>query len=292
MKENYRSRRERLPRRKHQLTKSTISDDDDDDDSEFEHQTFQQKALVRSNKNTNRMSTTLFNPISIVPVEEKQHHHHQTLHISSDQSSLFLYSINSIQKQTAISDDLTPLTVTTTNTTPLTALTCSNTKQIETVKIDLTELSSTDTFNSSSINNNHDQSLSLNRKISLPNLNNKMKNFKDLTQAYDTDTSMRSITFSKNISLEEELSYQKHASCFTIPNIENRDMITVTSSSRMQDISLPTTINTNLNICQHTFVKWNPSRWNLQNMTSKFKLMIGCSSLSLIAGIIILVIIL
>lgn len=268
MKEIHRSRRSRLPRRRLQLTKSITSDDDDDDD---EYQTFQHKSIARSNKNANRMPVTLFDTIPTLPIEEKQHS-------SSDQSSLFLYSINSIQKSKTISDDLTPLTVTTTNTTPLTTLTYSNTKQTETVKLDLTQLSGTDTLDSSSTNSEHDQSLSLGRKISSPNINNDMK---DLSHSYDTDTSMKSIVFSKNNSLEQELSYQKHVSCFTIPGVGNGDCMTIASPSIIEDVSLPATINQRL-----------PIRWNFQNMTNKFKLLIGCSSLSLIAGLVLLVIIL
>jgi len=260
MKETHRSRRSR---RTHQSITS-----DNDDESDLEYQTFQRKSIVRSNKNANRIPTTLFDTI-----QEKQH---QTIHSSSDQSSLFLYSINSIQKPLAISDDLTPLTI----TTPLTTLTYSNTKHTERVKIDL---SGTDTLDSSPINSDHDQSLSLDRTISSPNLNNKMKDTKDLTQAYDTDTSMKSVVFSKNKSLEQELSYQKHTSCFTIPSVGNRDCMTIASPSIIEDVSLSTNVNT----CQRS-----PVRWNLKNTTSRFKLFIGCSSLSLIVGLIILVIIL
>ena len=266
MKEIHRSRRSHLPRRRQQLTKSSSSDDDDGS-------TFQHKSIVRNNKNDNRMVATL-------RIEEQQH---QTFHSSSDQSSLFLYSINSIQKPIAVSDDLTPLTITTTNTTPLTTLTYSNTKHTETVKIDLTQLSGTDTFDSSPTNSNHDQSLSLDRKISSPNINNT----KDSIHAYDTDTSMKSVVFSKENSLEQELSYQKHASCFTIPSVGNGDCMTIASPSIIEDVSLPTNVNT----CQRPPIRWSPSRWNLYNMTSRFKLLIGCSSLSLIAGIVILVII-
>src|SRR4051812_4533742 len=116
MKEIRRSRRLRLPRRKHQLTKPITNDDDDDDESDLEHEIFQQKSIARSNKNANRIATTLFDTITNLPIEDKQH---QPLQSSSDQSSLFLYSITSRQKPTTNSDDLTPLTITTTNTTPL-----------------------------------------------------------------------------------------------------------------------------------------------------------------------------
>jgi hypothetical protein len=284
MKEIRRSRRLCLPRRRHQLTKPITSDNDE---SDFEHQTVQQKSIVRSNKNANRMPTTVFDTITKLSIEEKQQ---QILHSSSEQSSLFRYSISSIQKPTTMSDDLTPLTITTTNTTPLTALTCSNTKQTETatVKIDLTQLSGTDTLGSSPTNSDHDQSLSLNRKLSSPNINN----MKDLTQTYDTDTSMRSITFSRDNSLEQELSYPKHASCFTIPGVGNGDCMIIESSSAIEGVSLPATVNTNINTCQQAPVRWSPSRWNLSNMTSKGKLLVGCSSLSLIAGLVIFLIIL
>jgi hypothetical protein len=263
MKNIRRSRRLRLPRRRHQLTKPITSDEDDESDREY------RKSIIRSNQNANRIATTLFDTSPTISVEEKQH---QPLQRSSDQSSLFLYSINSIQKPAVSSDDLTPLTRTTTNTTPLTALSFSNTKQTEigTVKIDLTDLS-----DSSSTNSDHDQSLSLDRKISIENINCKMKPMKD--------RNIQSITFSKDSSFD-----QKHASCFTIPNVENGDCMTKTSpSSFIEDAPLSTTINTNRITCQQSFIKWN-----LQNMTNKMKLLIGCSSLGLIAGILILVIIL
>jgi hypothetical protein len=266
MKEIRRSRRLRLPRRKHQLTKPMTSDDDDDE-SDLEHEIFQQKSIARSNKNANRIATTLFDTITNLPIEEKQH---QPLQSSSDQSSLFLYSINSRQKPTTNSDDLTPLTITTTNTTPLTALTYSDTKQIDIgtdIKINLTELNGTDTLDSSLTNSDHDQSLSLDRKISL--------------------TSMKSVTFSKDNSLEQELSYPKHVSCFTIPGVGNGDCLTIPSPSLIEGVSLPATINTNINTSQRSSI-----RWNLQNMTNNLKLLIGCSSIGLIAGIVILVIIL
>jgi hypothetical protein len=289
MKEIRRSRRLRLPRRRHQLTRPITSDDDDE--SDLEHEIFQQKSIARSNKNANRMATTLFDTITTLPIEEKQH---QPLQSSSDQSSLFLYSINSIQKPSTISDDLTPLTITATNTTPLTALTYSNTKQTEIgiIKIDLTDLSGTDTLDSSSINSDHEQSLSFDRKISLSNINNKINNIKDLTHIDDTDTSMKSVAFSKSNSLEQELSHQKHVSCFTIPGVRNGDCMIIASSSLIEGVSLPATINTNVNTCQQSPIRWSLTRWNLQNMTGRLKFLIGCSSLGLIAGIVLLVMIL
>jgi hypothetical protein len=265
MKEIRRARQLRLPRRRYQLTKPMTSDDDE---SDLEHQT----SVVQSNKNTNRMPTTLFDTIPTLPIEEKQH---RILHSSSDQSSLFLYSIGSMKKTTGISDDLTPLTITTTNTTPLTALTYSNSKQTEitsTVKIDLTQLSGTDTIDSQSSM----LYLSPDRKMSFPNM-------KDFPQIYDTDTSMKSVVFSKKNSLEQEVSYQKHASCFTISGTDN---------TMIERVSLPSTIKPNVNSCQRSPVRWCPSRWNLQHLTSRFTLLIGCSSLGFIAGIIVLVIIL
>jgi len=257
MKNIRRSRRLRLPRQRHQLTKPITSDEDDESDREH------QKSIIRSNQNANRMATKLFDTVPTVPAEEKQH---QLLQISSDQSSLFLYSINSIQKPAISSDDLTPLTRTTTNTTPLTALTFSNPKQteIETVKIDLTDFS-----DSSSSNSDHDQSLFLDEKISVVDIDHKMKTMKD--------SSMQSITFPKDNLLNQEQSYQKHVSCFAIPN----------SPSLIEDVSLSTTINTNITTCQQSSI-----RWNLQNMTNQMKLLIGCSTFGLIAGILILVIIL
>ncbi|CAF3848117.1 unnamed protein product [Rotaria sp. Silwood2] len=262
MKAIRRSRRLRLLHRKPQSRQSIESDNDE---SDIEHYTLQEKSTIRSNKNANRIPTTLFDTITYLPIEEKPH---QILHSSSDQSSLFLYSINSIQKPVTNSDDLTPLTETTTNTTPLTALTYSNTKQTETTKIDLTQLSGTDTLDSSSTNTDHDHSLSLDRKFSSSNINNKINNTKDLTQIYDTDTSMKSVVFSKDNSLEQELSsYHKHLSCFTILGVGNGDCMTTTSPSIMEDILVPATVNTNINICQRSPVRWNPSRWNLQNLT-------------------------
>ena len=251
MKEIRRSRRLRLPRPRQQLTKPITSDNDE---SDLEHE-----AIGRSNKNSNRMPTTLFD----MSAKDKQQ---QTFHSSSDQSSLFLYSISSIQKATAISDDLTPLTITTTNTTPLTTLTYSNTKQTETVKIDLTQLSGTDTLDNSLTNSDHD----LHRKTSTLNLSNKMKDLND------TDTSMKSITFSKDYSLEQDLP------CFT-----NGDCKTGTSRLATEGVLLPASVDTNVNTYQRSSI-----RWNLQNMTSRFKFLIGCSSLGLIVGIVLLAIIL
>jgi hypothetical protein len=181
------------------------------------------------------------------------------------------------------------LTIATTNTIPLTALTYSNTKQTEigTIKIDLTELSSTDTLAILPTNSDHDQSLSLDRNISLPNINNKISNMKDLTHIDDTDTSMKSVAFLKDNSLEQELSYEKHLSCSIIPGVGNGDCMTIASPSLIKGVSLPVTINTNINIDQRS-----SARWNLQNMTGRFKFLIGCSSLGLIAGIVILMLIL
>ncbi|UJR35770.1 hypothetical protein I4U23_028518 [Adineta vaga] len=271
MKEIHRSKRTRLSHRRyhhHQQfpkpnTNDNDNDDDDDDESDFEDQLIHEKSVIQTNKNANQMPLILFDTISTLPIENKLQE--TIISSKSDQSSLFLYSINSIPKPIAISDDLTLLTKTTTNTTALTVLTCSNTKQIETLKIDLTELTSTDTLDTS----DPDQSLSS------ININKKR-------QTYDTDTSMKSVVFSKINSLEDQLSYQKHTSCFTIPGIEIQDPMIIETSA----------INTNVNTCQHPPVRWNPSRWSLQNMTSKLKIFIGCLSLGLIAGIVILIIIL
>jgi hypothetical protein len=256
MKNIRRSRRLRLPRRRHQLTNPITSDEDDESDHQQHH-----ISILRTNQNANRMVPTL---LDTNPIEEKRQ---EPLHRSSDHSSLFLYSINSIQKPAVSSDDLTPLTRTTTNTTPLTALSFSNTKQTEigTVKIDLTDLS-----DSSSTNSDHEQSLSLD---CVENLDHKLKTIED--------QSIQSVTFPKDNLFEQEQSHQNHASCFTIPDIGNGDCMTKTSSS----LSAP--IDTNRNTCQQSFI-----RWNLQHMTNKMKLLIGCSSLGLIAGIFILVILL
>ena len=238
MKNIRRSRRLRLPRRRHQLTNPITSDEDDESDRQQHH-----KSILRTNQNANRMTPTLLDTNSMNPIEENPY---KPLHRSSDQSSLFLYSINSIQKPAVSSDDLTPLTSTTTNTTPLTALSFSNTKQTEigTVKIDLTDLSDSD----------HEQSsLSLDR---IENLDHKPKTMED--------QSIQSVTFPKENSFEQEQSYYQQASCFTIPDIGNGDCTT----------PLPTDID----------IK--------QSMTNKMKLLIGCSSLGLIAGLLILVIVL
>ncbi len=272
MKDIRRSRRLRLPRRRYQVSKPLTSEDDDE--SDLEHERVQPKSNVRTNQNANQITTHLFDTITALSIEEKQH---QPLQSSSEQSALILYSINSKPKPTASSDDLTPLTITTSNTTPLTALTYSNTKQteIETVKIDLTELSGTDTLDSSPRTSEHDQSLSLDRNISLPNIDYQMK---DSTRISDTDTSMKSVVFFKDNSFEQELAFQKHLSCFTIADVENGDTRT---------IAPPAITNTVVNIDQPS-----PARWKLQTMTGKFKFFIGCSSFGLIAGILILVIIL
>ncbi|CAF3069695.1 unnamed protein product [Rotaria socialis] len=290
MKAIRRSRRPRLSRRrKHSSVQSIESDNDE---SDLEHQTLPEKSITRTNKNANRIPTSaLVDTITNLSNEHKQD---QRLHLSSDESVLFLNSINSMPKPTHVSDDLTPLSKTTTNTTLLTALTYSNTKQTETVRIDLTQLSSTDTLASSSANTDHDQSLSLDRKISLTNINAKIRHSKYFTQIYDTDTSMKSVVFSKDNTLEQDLSssYRKHLSCLTMPNVDNRGLMTIDSPAIVGDILLPAKVNTNINICQQMPVHWNSSRWNLPNITPRLKILISCSSLSLAIGILMLVIIL
>ncbi|CAF1402244.1 unnamed protein product [Rotaria magnacalcarata] len=290
MKTIRRSRRPRLSRRrKHSSVQSIESDNDE---SDLEHQTLPEKSIARTNKNANRIpASALVDTITNLSNEYKQD---QRLHLSSDESALFLNSINSMPEPTNVSDDLTPLSKTTTNTTLLTALTYSNTKQTDPVKIDLTQLSSTDTFASSSPNTDHDQSLSLDRKTSSTNINNKIRHSKYFTQIYDTDTSMKSVVFSKDSALEQDLpsSYRKHLSCFAMPNVDNRDFMTTDSPIIAGDILLPANVNTNINICQQTPVHWNSSRWNLPNITPGLKILISCSSLSLAIGILMLVIIL
>lgn len=169
MKNIRRSKRFHLSHEQCRPTKSPLTTtDDEDDDDEFEH--------FRTNRNANRAATIL----SL----DQQH-----LQSSSDHSSLFLHSIHSQQKALTQSDDLTPLSLTISNTTPLTPLTCSNTKQTElaTVKIDLTDLSVTDTFDSS-----------FNRKFSIFNIENSQKKSAIL---YDTDASTTSKIFSsENLS--------------------------------------------------------------------------------------------
>ena len=270
MKDIRRSRRLRLPRRRQQLTKPITSDNDDE--SDLEHERSQRKTIARTNQNANRIATTLFEPISMFPIEEKQH---QARQIPSDQSSLLLYSINSVEKPVRSSDDLTLLTRTGTNTTSLSALTYSHTKQTEmgTVKIDLTDLSGTDTLESSITSSDLDQSLSFDRKPSLVYIDHQMKTTKSLTRISGTDTSLKSVVFTKDYSLDQERSSHKHTSCLTISNLGNGDCTTMASPN----VTTPQ----------------QPSmQWNLQNMTGKMKLLIGCSSLGFIAGILILVIIL
>jgi len=171
MKDIQRSRRFRISHQRCRPSKSPLNTTDDDNESEH----FRQKTIARNNQNANRTAT-------ILSLD-------QQLPSSSEHSSLFIYSLNSRQKFPTQSDDLTPLSLTISNTTPLTPLTCSNTKQ--TVKIDLTDLSVTDTFDSS-----HEQTISFNRQ-------------QNLTSFYDTDTSVTS-----NIFSNENLS---------ITNIDNND---------------------------------------------------------------------
>ena len=249
MKNIRRSRRLRLPRRRHQLTKPITSDEDDESDREH------RKSIVRTNQNANRIATTSFETNPTIPVEAENQH--PPLRRSSDQSSLFLYSIHSKQKPAVSSDDLTPLTRTTTDTTPLTALSFSQTKQTDvgTVKIDLTDLSDDAS--------DHEQSLSFDRKIS----DQKLKTTKD--------KSIQSVTFPQDTSFE-----QKEASCLTIPNVENADCTTNPSLSSA------------LSTSNRTSSQRSSLRWNLQPMTNKMKLLIGCSSLGLLAGILLLVMVL
>ena len=281
MKAIRRSRQLHFSHRKYSLTKSLTSNHDQ---CNSKYLTVQQKSIVRSNKNANRIQTSLLDTITNVSIAERQ------LYSSPDQSSLFLYSMNSTEKPGTISDDLTSLTITITNTTPLTALTYSSTKQtdIATVKIDLAQLSSIDTFNNSLTNINYDQSLALDRKISSSNINYRIKTIDNLIQTYDTDTSMKSVTFSKENSSEHDLLSHKHLSCFTISGVDNHDHTTIVSSSMIKDIFLP---KTNVNLYQQTPIQWNSFRWNRQNMSYLLKIFISCTSLSLIVGIVVLVII-
>lgn len=261
MKAISRSRRLRLSRRKQLLTQPVANDNDD---SDIEHDVLEKTSIVQSNKNANRIPTVLFDIIPSLSIEEK---HPKTNRTSSDQASLSLYSMNSQPKST-------------TATTPLTDLTSSNTNQtdITTVKTDLTQLSGVETLDSLSINTDHVQSLSLDRNISLSNISNRIQSTKDLTQIYDTDTSIRSIVFSKDNLSTQEHSYPMYQSYFTLPHIGNEDRVMAIASSSM---------NANINICQRSPVKWIST-----NMTTRLKILISCSSLSLIIGIIVLVIIL
>ena len=262
MKDIHRSRRFRLPRRRYQLNKPLTSSDEDDDDEA----NFQQQTIARSNKNANRTATTVFETIPRSTMEVKP--------ISSDPSSLFLYSIHSEQKPTVSHSDLTPLSRTATNTTSLTVLPHSDTKMTDTgvVKIDLTDLSESDVFDSSSpTNSDHLGIVSVDYKIS------QIRTFEDLTHLGETDVSVKSIIFSKDNLLDHQQAYPQHQSCITIPNINNEDPVTKPSSI----------VQINETMSQQSSI-----RWNLRNMTMKMKLLIGCSSLSLIAGILLLVFIL
>ena len=266
-----RSRRLRLPRRRYQLNKPLTSDEDDDEQTDHEHDQFQRKSMAKCNKNANRTATTLFNPIPKFTMEEKQQQQ-QLLAIVSDPSSLFLYSIRSGQKHAVSHSDLTALTRTATNTTSLTALPCSDSKMTDTgvVKIDLTDLSEIETLDSSPTTSGHDRLSSFHRKISQTNTDH----LKDLTQIDETDISVKSIIFSKDHSFDQERVYPQHNSCIIIPNedrIIGPSLIIQTNETNSQQSS---------------------TRWNLRNMTNKMKFLIGCTSLSFIAGILMLVLIL
>lgn len=255
MNEIRRSRRLRLPRRRYQLNKPLTSDDDDDDEqSDYEYEQFQHRSIARGNQNANRTATISFNPISKLTIQDK----HQSLPIISDPSSLFLYSIRSGHKPTVSHSDLTALTRTPTNTTSLTALPCSDSKMTDTgvVKIDLTDLSETETLDSSPTTSGHD------RKISQTDTDP----HKDRTPIDETDLSVKSIIFSKDHSFDQERAYPQHNSCIIIPSIANKDRIIQTKEIHYQQ---------------------SCTRW-----TNTMKYLIGCTTLCLIAGILMLVLIL
>lgn len=279
MKAIRRSRRVRSSRRRRPLTHSI---NNDTNESDVEYPTLHEKSILRSNKNANRMPTSsLFETIPTIIHEDKQH---EILQPSIEQSSFALYSIDDKSKPKTVSDDLTSLTKTATNTTALTTLTTSNTKQTETVKINLTQLSSSDILDSSSAYTDYNQSSSWDTKLS--EVHNQAENTIDLSDIYETDTSMRSIIFSKEDTIDQVLS------CFTIPTIGNDDFMTLKSPSNIERVSPPSTVRTNIDICQRPIIQWNPRQWHLPHITSKCTILISFSSLSVIIGILILVIVL
>ena len=235
MKEIRRSRRPRPPRRRHQLTGPMTSDDDEPD---FERRISRDASTVRTNRNANRMPTALSSSLSTRSMKDKQA---QPLPSSSDQSSLFLYSIRSMQKPTVISDDLTPLTLTSaTNKTLGSILSLSHTQPTDAskVRLDLTQLSSSDTLATSTVNSDHNQ-----------------------TSHLSTDTRIASSTISHGIS---EIVY----TCETDARLKPASSLRMNESDRA------------------------PIQWHLQSTIDRFKWFIACSSLSLIAGLVILLIIL
>jgi hypothetical protein len=261
MKEMARTKRLRLPRRRGQWSCSmTDNDKDDDDDDEFNvrHRTYHVKSIERTNKNANRMGTCLRETMATQTIDSKQS---RLLPSSSEQSSLFLYSIRSIPKATSISNDLTQLTATIMdNTVPLTDLTSSNTKQTEnlTMKIDLTQLTSTDTWASSPINSDAVQLSRL--SLTCHNVSSNVEHqLNDRISIDDTDTSMKSIVFLSNECSQDTkpLSYPMYASFSTKPDVGSNDCAVITSDSTVQTIAIPSTTNMHVNYCQQTTMQWN-----------------------------------
>lgn len=250
MKEIHRSRRLRSLRRKDpSLPQGTLTSEEDESDGDHRN-------LGRTNKNANRTGTTTLVETITNPTS------------SSDQSSLHLYSINSIPKAPTMSDDLTPLTSSATPLTQLTTSTQSKQGEGTTVQIDLTLLSSTDTLASSSISSVRDLSPHLSVKYPLPSL-----------AFSQTDSSMKSLVFSRDQPGDSELlSFRKNSSLPTITDIGD--------SSAIHSIE-PT-----LSHSQRTPIRWSPRRWNFHPLSSRVKLFIGCSSIGFLAGVVLLLVVL
>lgn len=248
MKEIHRSKRIRQFRRHDPTIRQNLTSDEDESDGDHRN-------LGRINKNANRTGTT-----TLIETLANQHS-------SSDQSSLHLHSINNNipKKEATMSDDLTPLT---SSATPLTSLTTSNhTKQTEgtTVQIDLTLLTSTETLPSSSITSD---------------LNLSSKHPVDSIILSQTDTSMKSIVFNKEL-----ISFRKHSSLPTINNSQDQNETSV----------VQTTTNTTSSFSHFVYrkpVQWSPQRWYLDPMNNRLKFILGCSSIGFLVGVIFLILIL
>ena len=254
MKEIHRSRRGRQPRRYDPTIRPGLTSDEDESDGDHRN-------LGRINKNANRTGTTA----TLMDTLANQ-----------QSSSLHLYSITSIPKKAAaatMSDDLTPLT---SSATPLTSLTAStHTKQSEgtTVQIDLTLLSSAETLASSSITS--DQELSQHRSSKHPVASPILS---------QTDTSMKSIAFNKENSVAAELmSFRKNISLPAINDLGDQHDASVIDSIATSSL-------------QHSHrkspVRWSPQRWYLDPTNNRLRVVIGCSSIGFIAGVLILLLLL
>ena len=175
--------------------------EDEDDESNLNHQTFQRNSSMRRNRNANRTATTLFQSMTKQTIERK---HSKIIPRSSDQSSLFLYSISSIPKPAAMSQDLTTLTATNNCLTPLTS------NQNQTIHIDLTSLTS----------------------LSISSIGNQAEN---LFSIDEPSSSIKSIHFSR----EHVISSERISSASMINESKTKQIMTLTSDSNFFTLSRP-----------------------------------------------------